>query len=1230
MKEYSLSILGRLRMQLWNGHAAVMVGSGFSCNADRISTSRPAPPNWLEFSRRLAAELYPGKSQDEIDSIAREQDALELAQIYEASFSRSSLDDFVKRTIDNDNLEPNFIFTQLLDLPWTDIFTTNYDTLLERTAQNLLNRKYDVVYSHQDLAQTKKPRIIKLHGSLSSSPSNLIVTEEDYRTYPRKFAPFVNTVQQALMENSLCLVGFSGSDPNFKEWMGWVRDNLKEAMLPIYLLSVRPLPESERSVLRTYNVHAVDLSCLAGSEEVPPNKQFELLFEYLRDRPDKNEEWIPSILSSGVAGHPNAQTVETVKDLERMRKKYPQWLVMPWEKRESLCIWMDLNFFAIAGLGKLPPPWDLKGLYEINWYRERILLPLLNLEVYQRVLKRYSPFDSKTSQTEYPECKPEEIRRMWQELAFAVCRFHRENGHEQEWTTWHHQLAELGRNDTTVMNRLTWEQVMMAFARCDVKQAVDLMDQWRNLAKTPYWSVKYASVLFELGKEKEAVCELENTLEQIRNALKARRENDYELMGLEGAILATLQLTDINSNPPQGGKNNKFTTIRARLKELEKLGCNPLAEADRFDLLLSGQVIPDVGVSRRRNFDSTTESIKTQSGLPASLKHAYQCARFFEESCLPLHVGICVTSLTKALYGCIRRLAPVAPAWAFSLLCRLGSKDDVDEELFFSQRHLAAASLETINQSAEKTIRQVKYLLENWPRQQSGFARSYHSSALKIFLEVLSRLSCKASDNVLEEIFDVGIRVAKSSIPGLDLVAGGLFEKYFRRVIRTMKGEALFRKMPDLLYLASPVAMQSHRFWQNPFLNLDWHGFTASPVACSTDLTKQINDVIVQVKSENRQSRTEALIVLDRLGELGILTDGQKRQFSENVCCHMNKGQLPDFQWVYPHAYLTFLAPVMARTQIESIVKNAYLAFDFKAHVHADTGWLHLDGRFHLMMQSMLQTSSVVSAKAEKKINLTRADAVRLFHAFCAGLSVAIEEVETAPKPVLFPGHDARSVFKEALDLYDRVLGEVIVPSMDDTAKAEVETFFQSVGKQWRFPVSDLALHGRSPGQIDRIAREIMVGFSSDNEMEFNSCLQTYSNWCRLAAKSELSAPPPEIMHGLLDVIAMRTGEPFRRACSVLGQLSNVAKFTQVDESILLETLERLVALTSFEDSSPRFPAEDHLDYRVAVARLAGRLYKLHAESGPTMPSALTCWKEICENLGELAPVRNAWAEAVS
>ena len=86
---------------------------------------------------------------------------------------------------------------------YSHVFTTNYDTLLERAADKVTNRRYNVVICQEDLVNSNNaPRILKLHGSFPSYRP-FIITEEDYRTYPVKFAAMVNTVQQALL---VCLL----------------------------------------------------------------------------------------------------------------------------------------------------------------------------------------------------------------------------------------------------------------------------------------------------------------------------------------------------------------------------------------------------------------------------------------------------------------------------------------------------------------------------------------------------------------------------------------------------------------------------------------------------------------------------------------------------------------------------------------------------------------------------------------------------------------------------------------------------------------------------------------------------------------------------------------------------------------------------------------------------------------------------------------------------------------
>lgn len=135
---------------------------------------------WREVVERMLQRLYPDKSE-----VVSGNDALRVAQEYEAAFGRRELDRLLKACIPDSNYEPSSLHRLLLQLPWADIFTTNQDTLLERTRPLVTNRKYDLIHSIEDISATRSPRIVKLHGSLPSRRP-FIFTEEDFE--PTRYA----------------------------------------------------------------------------------------------------------------------------------------------------------------------------------------------------------------------------------------------------------------------------------------------------------------------------------------------------------------------------------------------------------------------------------------------------------------------------------------------------------------------------------------------------------------------------------------------------------------------------------------------------------------------------------------------------------------------------------------------------------------------------------------------------------------------------------------------------------------------------------------------------------------------------------------------------------------------------------------------------------------------------------------------------------------------------------
>lgn len=279
----------QIQEALW-GHgetrgAAVMVGAGFSQNARLASGTGRKPPLWRTFEREMAERLYPGSK------VAH--DPLKLAEEYKAALGQHALDGLIRKLVPDEQWSPGHLHERLLSLPWADVLTTNWDTLLERTELPNPDRAYEIVRTLADIARTRAPRIVKLHGSLPSH-TPFIFTEEDFRRYPQRFAPFVNLAQQVLLENELCLLGFSGDDPNFLQWSGWVRDQLGESARRIRLVGVLNLSPSRRQVLESHSVSPIDLAPLVqdGDSETAHARAAEIFMQALWDaKPRPAHEW---------------------------------------------------------------------------------------------------------------------------------------------------------------------------------------------------------------------------------------------------------------------------------------------------------------------------------------------------------------------------------------------------------------------------------------------------------------------------------------------------------------------------------------------------------------------------------------------------------------------------------------------------------------------------------------------------------------------------------------------------------------------------------------------------------------------------------------------------------------------------------------------------------------------------------------------------------------------------
>ena len=138
-----------------------------------------------------------------------------LAQYYTNKNSEDDLQDLIRQELQRDPLPPPTRCHELLAaLPLSEIWTTNYDDLIERA----MGDDTCVFVGDDDLAQGDDGtgcRVYKMHGSLTSIDHPLIVARDQYIRYPDSHRRFWALLQASFLTKSFLFLGFSFEDPNF-------------------------------------------------------------------------------------------------------------------------------------------------------------------------------------------------------------------------------------------------------------------------------------------------------------------------------------------------------------------------------------------------------------------------------------------------------------------------------------------------------------------------------------------------------------------------------------------------------------------------------------------------------------------------------------------------------------------------------------------------------------------------------------------------------------------------------------------------------------------------------------------------------------------------------------------------------------------------------------------------------------------------------------------------------
>ena len=796
--------LDDLAARLWANKAAVMVGAGYSRNASAEF------PTWEGLGDRFYEKLHgrpPGPK-------AKYLDILKLAGQVEAVFERPALHVLLRQAIPD--RPPSLLHSRLLGLPWKDVFTTNYDELLEQALPAVPLKHYTVVKAEKDIPGAEGARIVKLHGSLPEGP--FVITEEDYRRYPLDHDPFVNTVRQSLLENKLCLIGFSADDPNFLQWLGWIRDHIGTKEAPrIYLVALNRLGKADNELLHHRGIIPIDLSWVASDRERREEEALNWFLQELEERKPRVSEW-PRVSPEAQPWSRQSDRDryrEVVEEWRRQRLDYPGWVVAPTEGRLQLWLHTQHWLSHLAGLSNadrqaLEPPLDLDLAFELAWRLDRCLLPLRVLGVgnLSALMEEVEHKYGNASPALLEKVGREEtcVAGAVFEIRLWLLRHYREQGLNKEWDALRKTLgASVNGISPERKARFRLEAALQALFRFDPAEAKRLLtDEWPCNEATPFWDAKRAVLLAELEEEQDAQPALEASLAAIRRQQRQNRTaDDYTLVSQESVVMLLYQKLDSGlSRREEGPKDLGGIDLRdltERQNELARYNCTPHREEE----LLSARVrsVPPTPWSARVEtpaFDTGLVSRSYRFGPDEEVLSAYRLLRMYEDIGMPYRIGH-TTFADAWVEGALRRMGTLSPHWALVAIARLGNEKATD--CLFNREYLAGLTQSEVDGYCDTYLGALDRIVSTFAREDPSEAGIFEQLA-RTLPEVFSRLCYKCSPEYRKRLVKV-----LGPIYGSPLRWRLVFNipRFVRRLLESMSTEELARAIPALIGLPQPL-----------------------------------------------------------------------------------------------------------------------------------------------------------------------------------------------------------------------------------------------------------------------------------------------------------------------------------------------------------------------------------------------------------------------------------------
>jgi hypothetical protein len=1162
--------------------AAVLVGAGFSRNAVLPAPNSPKPPLWTDFYRIMATRLYPSGNAP--------FDPLRLAEEYKAALGPAAVESLISELVRDGEWVPGELHSKLVSLPWADILTTNWDTLLERAALTSDQQTYETVRTVTDIAHARSPRIVKLHGSL---PSNrpFIFTEEDYRTFPRQFAPFVNLVQQIFLENELCLIGFSGDDPNFLQWSGWVRDELGAAARRIYLVGVLNLSPSRRKLLEARFVSPVDLALLVEGEEGQEkhSKASARFLEFLiNSKPKPASEWLsdassilfqrPLAVMFPFAPATESETrslVASFTDLARIwraeREAYPGWLVCPESDRER--IRLDSSHVEM-GLKRASEQLDVQVLYEALWRLDLAFLPS-------------SPWLCKILSKAVEESTSGLDARQEREIAAILLRTAREECDRASFDHWLAFLHKSGDSDEDALSTAAYESCLWGRDHLDYDSVATLVPNVKG--DDPAWKIKAASLYYELGESETATNLVVEALRQARARYFRDRRSIWNISRLAWALF----LLRANASPSRQLRDAEQMIASKEWPDyVTKNKCLPWDELDALDRKINEafRTITEADRNESRRFDAG--SYTTTMIFSSSLGSArYDTARLADTVGLPAEMpteGFTADVMRSRLSQMLELSEGYGQHDLLRTIRVLGGQSDKLLEKTFGRIEVAKIPENIAEAVIDALWRAIEFergrFVSSSARVSSPFS-NFRIERLRIFIEVLSRLVVRLTGERAVATFRKATSLVGAAEWRRQFRLFGSFKNFldrsFSAVSPTDRGSVLL----DIVNLPLPDerGIQGESRVKGATPADEWPEMMLPPiVGRSSDqaaFASRIAVLISKVRTGDGLTRERAAIRLAYLYGVGTLTADEAKSFGEAIWS-IPEFQSDVFRQIALRPRVVFDLPGSNKAELTALFRSSVLERTWEG----------------LSVESLGAIADAATIRdGSRAFALTPHEAIKLFDLIVGWQSSAFGVI----------GFDG-SRMKEFLG---RALADAVLPLV------ELET----LGSERIDRLLDKNEKGRTADymivslphivRLDRarekkVVEQILKAASSRQAETVVSGLVAIQRWRLLSQSGALDKVPPELRQMVVTIVAAARDAWLSSALNLAGEFAEDQELDDGDKRELTNALDRLWGESSYGIWDTRDPRTVTITLiRAGCVRLAEKLRNAGVKAEP-----ITSW----------------------